>query len=300
MKILGIGESVMDNVYQLEGGSTPDDLIDMPHSKHIGGSTLAAMVLMSRLGAKCTFVTAIGKDENGLKILNFLEKEGISVIPHFSIRTKVNNMIINNLNGSRRKIRGEINLNDLSGIGKEFLEQFDGIIMDRHEKTAFYEVLKNKKISTKIFIDTSTEVSEFTIDMIKNADYPIIPIEYLLNIGTLGIEKNLKNLYALTKKTIIVTAGSDGCLLYDGLNIQTVKAVRIKPIDVTGAGDVFRGGFAYGILRGMSIRNAAEFANILASIQCKKIGNISAIPSSEDLEVIMQSIEKEGAEVIQI
>lgn len=286
MKILAIGESVIDNVYGVSGNTLSHIPPDTIPTVHVGGSALAAMILLARLGAKCTFLTTIGKDNNAKIILDLLEKEKVTVIPNYCEKTKVNIMLVNTQSGVRNKIRGPVNHTKIEQIDSKFLHQFDAVIVDRHERAAFYEVLKKRNKSTTMFIDPSTEVSNFTLDMIRNANYPIIPIEYLENAYPQGnIENRLIKLYQLCRKPIVVTAGKSGSIIYDGLKIENVPAITINPVDVTGAGDVFRGGFAYGMLKGWTLRESAEFANYVASMQCTRLGNASAIPTRQEMLV---------------
>ncbi len=284
MKVLAIGESVIDNVYGVRYNSASDIPADTIPTKHVGGSALASIIFLARLGAQCTFLTTIGKDSSAKIILDLLENEKITTIPSYSEKTKVNSILVNTRSGVRTKVRGSITHSDIKELDSEFLQQFDAVIIDRHEREAFYEILRKKKNSTKIFIDPSTEVSDFTLDMIRNADYPILPVEYVENADSRdNIETHLSELYAMCKKTIIVTTGKFGCLIYDGIRIEKIPAIIINPVDVTGAGDIFRGGFAYAMLKGWTLQKSAEFANYVAGLQCKKVGNASAIPTRQEI-----------------
>lgn len=285
MKILAIGESIIDNVYGVSDYPTSGIPQDTIPSIHVGGSALSAIIILARLGAQCTFLTTVGKDENAKIILDLLDNEKITVIPNYSEQTKVNIMLVNTRTGVRSKVRGPESHSKIEKINSKFLQQFDAVIIDRHERIAFYEILKKRNKSTQIFIDPSTEVSDFTLDMIKNADYPVIPIEYLENANPLSnTENQLKKLYHICKKPIVVTTGKSGSIIYEGSKIESVPAIAFKPVDVTGAGDVFRGGFAYGMLKGWTLRKSAEFANYVAGMQCTKLGNASAIPTRHEMQ----------------
>lgn len=305
MKILGIGESVIDRVYASEVELELSDLPNMEYTTHAGGPVLASLILLSRLGADCTFITTIGKDKEAKFILELLENEGIKVIPNFEEKTKENSILVNTKNGFRKKLRGSTKHSDIEEIDPQFLIQFDGIILDRHERKAFYDILDKKKQSTKLFIDPSTEVSDFTLDMIRFADFPIIPVEMLKKINKkTDIKTEIKMLYSTCLKPIVVTMGEMGCIIYDGQKIETIPAIKIQALDTNGAGDIFRGGFVYGILSGWNLRDSAQFANFAAGLQCEKLGNSSAIPtiskimSIKDLAILTAL--KQSVNVIQL
>lgn len=198
-------------------------------------------------------------------------------------------VVVNTLNGQRKKIRGEVNHPPIKNLTRKFLHQFDLIILDRHEHTAFYEIIKKKKSTTKILIDPSTEISPFTLDMIKYADYPIIPIEALIKLGVgKDFDTCLSALFQTTKKTFTVTAGELGSMVYDGEKIDLVPSLSISAVDVTGAGDIYRGGFAYGITQGWDLNDCANFGNLVAGLQCARIGNVAAIPTKQEIELFKQ------------
>ena len=302
MKVLGIGEAVIDNVFTV----SDLDHVDIFSSKtipqkHVGGPVPAALILLSRLGVSCTMLTSVGRDEDAAIIKHILKHEKITVVPKLQRKTKVNTVMVDTITGQRKKIRGNVIHPPIKDIDRKFLRDFDMIIIDRHERPAFYEIIKKKRTSTRILIDPSTEVSPFTLDMIRYADYPIIPIEALTQIGG---EKNfhscLSALFAISKKPLTITAGEFGSILYDGNSATLLPSLQIKPIDVTGAGDIYRGGFAYGILQGWDMAECAQFANLVAGIQCARMGNVAAIPTKEEISLFNNVLvqKKEVSETI--
>lgn len=288
MKILRIGESAIDKVRIIQNNTKNLQLFSITESQHIGGSVLAALILLSRLNLDCTFLTSIGKDNKAEVIKRKLVKENVKLIANFGEKTKENIIVINSQNGQREKLRGDIEHSPIKDIPTEFIRQFDLIIIDRHEREAFYEIIRKKKFSSKIVIDPSTEVSDFTLDMIKYADYPILPIEFLVKIGEgKDLTICLQTLYKICNKSITVTAGELGSITYDGKKLNLIPALRIKAVDTTGAGDIYRSAFAYGIIRRMNLNQCATFANLVAALQCTKLGNVTAIPSKNEIKLFI-------------
>lgn len=278
MKILGIGESVIDNAYIL-GKKVAE--------KHVGGPSLIGLILLSRLGLDTTLLTTLGRDEEAGIIRKTLKHEGVKVLAKLQKRTKVNNYHINPTNGSRQKIRGDVIHPYIKDLDRNYIRQFDLIVIDRHEPKAFYEILKKKKPTAKIIIDPSTEVSDFTKDMIQYADYPIIPIEALVKIGgSNNLSICLTKLNEIAQKTVIVTAGDLGSIIYNGHEMDIVPTLQVNAIDVQGAGDIYRGAFTYGIAQGWDIKTAVIYANKVAALHCTKLGNAAAIPTVHEINTI--------------
>lgn len=302
MKILGIGESVIDKIHIIQDHTKNWPISPALEDKYIGGPVLSALILLSRLNLNCTFLTSIGKDNEGKIIKQKLDEENVKIIANLEEKTKVNTILINTKNGQREKLRGTIKHAPLKDIPTEFIQQFDLIIIDRHEREAFYEVIRKKKPSTKIVIDPSTEISDFTLDMLKYSDYPILPIESLVKIDkSKELATCLQILYKICQKPIIITAGELGSLIYDGKKLELIPALKIKAVDTTGAGDIYRGAFSYGIVHNWSIKECAKFANTVAALQCTKIGNVSAIPSKEEIKLFTGlSIQKRSLNISEV
>ncbi len=63
----------------------------------------------------------------------------------------------------------------------------------------------------------------------------------------------------------------------------------VRTVDTTGAGDVFHGGYIYGLLQGWDIKDTVIFASALAAIKCTKIGGRAGIPQlSEVIEFLKE------------
>ncbi len=284
MKILGIGETIIDNVFRLDDidhGPTEN----MVSEKHIGGPIPAALIVLSRLGIDCTLMTSIGRDIDAKIIKKTLKHENVRLLHKLQKKTKVNTIFVNKINGDRRKLRGITIHPDIKNLDRKFIRQFDIILIDRHEKTAFFEIIEKKKTHAKVVIDPSIEVSPFTLEMIKLSDFPILPIESLAKIGVNNLTASLKELFNLSRKNIIITAGSNGSFIFDGQIIDLIPAYVIPAVDVTGAGDVYRGAFTYGVVKDWDIKKSATFGNFVAGLQCTKIGNIAAIPTKKEMQV---------------
>ena len=58
--------------------------------------------------------------------------------------------------------------------------------------------------------------------------------------------------------------------------------------DTTGAGDAFRGGFLYGLLKGEDIETSLKFGNAVAAIKCSSLGARTALPTRSELEEFLR------------
>ena len=66
-------------------------------------------------------------------------------------------------------------------------------------------------------------------------------------------------------RTVVITLGSKGALLFDGKKLITVDPIPVKAIDTNGAGDMFAGAFLYAITNGKDFATAGRLASYAAS-----------------------------------
>jgi len=285
MKALGIGEIVLDNVCLLPHYIDEGSKIQPLKSEYsLGGPVPAALILLSRLGVDCMFIGSVGKDGYGKMMIQRLKNENIAVVPQYISRSKVNTVLVNQQNGSRSIIRHSIKHRPIRVVSKETIQQADIILIDRHVTDILDDIKRFRRKTTKVIIDPSTEISKNTYNMMKVADYPILPIESLQKIRRHeSPRKNLSHLQHLLKKTIVITAGEKGSFVYNGRSIRIAPSYHVKVIDTLGAGDVYRGAFGYGLLKKWSLLKTIRYANSVSALQCTKIGNDSAIPTSQEI-----------------
>ena len=58
-------------------------------------------------------------------------------------------------------------------------------------------------------------------------------------------------------------------------------------VDSTGAGDVFRSGFVYGLLQGWPVPEVLRFANAAAALSCTRLGAIASVPTLADVKTLL-------------
>jgi sugar/nucleoside kinase (ribokinase family) len=66
-------------------------------------------------------------------------------------------------------------------------------------------------------------------------------------------------------REFVITRGPEGALICNGKDVISIKAVKTRAVDTTGAGDLFAGAYLYGITHGMSRRQAGDLAALAAA-----------------------------------
>jgi sugar/nucleoside kinase (ribokinase family) len=91
-----------------------------------------------------------------------------------------------------------------------------------------------------------------------------------------------------------MTLGAHGSLALENGSFVYEPAFMVNCVDTTGAGDVFHGAFCYAVLEGMRIREALEFSNAMAALNCTALGARGGIATLGEVRALMARGERRG------
>ena len=107
-------------------------------------------------------------------------------------------------------------------------------------------------------------------------------------------EERLQRLHRMGPRLIFLTLGAQGCRYsLDGKIAGSMPAEKVKVADTTGAGDIFGGATAYGLLQHgcnlntlnkTDLENIVRFAGRAAGLSTERHGGIPSIPSLEEIK----------------
>jgi len=83
-------------------------------------------------------------------------------------------------------------------------------------------------------------------------------------------------------KTVVIKRGRDGCAVFGGQEEFCVQGFAIAPVDTTGAGDCFTGGFLAGLYRGGTLQEAARLGNACGALSASRIGSVSGLKGYQE------------------
>ncbi len=83
---------------------------------------------------------------------------------------------------------------------------------------------------------------------------------------------------------VVITLGARGCFISQPDVFARVQAHEVDPVDTTGAGDAFVGGFAAGLVKfNRNVFEAAHFANAVAALAVTQHGTADAMPTAREI-----------------
>ena len=83
---------------------------------------------------------------------------------------------------------------------------------------------------------------------------------------------------------LCLTRGEHGSMLLVGDDLYEAPAFPVKAVDTTGAGDVFRAGMIYALLRGERPEMLLRWGNAAAALACTRRGAMDSVPSLEAVQ----------------
>ena len=289
--VVGMGLNSVDFLTVVPEFPAPNSKMKMlQFSKQGGGQVATAMVALSRWGVKTKYIGKVGEDDLGQFSLNSIRQEGVDV-SSVTIEPNATNqfamIIVDGSSGDRTILwnrdgrlmyrEGEL-LKEEVCSGK--LLHLDG--HDIHAALQCARWAKEERIPTVIDLD---KAEPLTSELIKEIDFVITSSRFpTLYTGISDREKALLELQKQTPGFLCATLGHEGAVALVNGEFLHAEGSKVKAVDTTGAGDVFHGGFIYGLLQNWELKEILKFANAAAALKCQNLGGRKGIPTLEEVQ----------------
>lgn len=314
MNVLAVGQMTCD----VPIGPVPDEILQMEKAEieipniTTGGDALNVAVTLSKLGSNAGIVGRLGDDFNGKMVLEQINRQGVNteyVIMDKHFKTAVSYLLLDK-DGEKHSLSNTriyhelcnedvpdeaIEKSDIVFFGSAFqMKKMDGggieklfyrahqfhkltamdaaICDDILERNDLLKMLGGAFALTDIFIPSYKEASYLSGETEVEA---IASFFTKYGIGIFGIK-----------------LGEEGCYINDHGNSFRIPSFRdFTPVDTTGAGDSFMGGFLRGLLEGWNVRKAAIFASAVAAHNIGVRGATGGVPKFETVIKFLENKE---------
>ena len=305
MKILGIGNAIVDVICQVEDSFLSDNeltkgtmkLVDEAEFKKLlsnlkieetvsGGSVANSIVGLSQLGNTVGFIGKVNDDDLGYKYEEGLKREKVKyfytkkkeILPTGTcliLITPDSERPMCSFLGTEGKINeGELDVGAIKSSDIVFLE---GYLWDEGDpKKAFDKAIKN---SNKVAMSLSDQFcverhKTHFLDLVKNKlDITFANEQEIISLID---AKNFDEVISFCKqlgKIVVITRGEKGSIAIKKNNVFECDSEKnLKIVDLTGAGDLFAGGFLHGHINNLSIKESLEKGTEMSSKIIQKIG----------------------------
>jgi sulfofructose kinase len=265
-------------------------------SRQAGGQVATALVACQRLGLKARYIGKVGDDEPGRFQLQSLREEGLDtrytgVTP--GAATQFGLIIVDQATGERtvfwdRDKRLAVTPPELKpeAITTARLLHIDGC-----DSAACAQAAKwARKAGMPVVADLDTVYKDVE-QIFPLIDYLIASANFLPAVT--GRNDPFLVLEYMAREYKIrapgMTLGRDGALVYSEGRFYYSPGFVVETVDTTGAGDIFHGAFAYGLLAGWGIERTLDFSNAMAGLNCTRVGARGGIATRAEAEKLMAS-----------
>ena len=296
---VGFGLNAVDHMIVVPEYPAFDSKIRfLEHQLSAGGQTATAMAALQRLGCRTAYAGRFGADAEGRFGLQSLESEGVNLEFVEVVDGAANQIafiIVDAQSGERTIIwdRDQRLSYAADEAPVELASRGRVLHLDAHDPPACRAMARAAREAGTIVSADIDNIYEGLPELLPLIDILITSSEFPHRLTGISDERTslveLKARYGCALAGM--TLGARGALLYcDGEFIESKAfAVPGGVRDTTGAGDAFRAGFLYGLLRGEDVGTSARIANAVAALKCRRLGARMALPSATELSEFLKS-----------
>ena len=305
MKILGIGNAIVDVICKVEENfiiqnkltKSTMKLVDEIEFKKLlsnlkieetvsGGSVANSIVGLAQLGNKVGFIGKVSDDDLGNKYEEGLKKEKVQFF--YSKKKEVvptgTCLILITPDSERTMVTflgtaGKINENDIdkSAVKNSEILFLEGYLWDEGEpKKAFDKAINNANkvaMSLSDLFCVERHKSSF-LELVKNKlDITFANEQEIMSLIDVQKFDDVINFAKELNKLVVVTRGEKGAIAINKSEVVECSANKnLKIKDLTGAGDLFAGGFLHGLINKQSCKECLATGTEMSSKVIQIIG----------------------------
>ena len=305
MKVLGIGNAIVDVICKVEDKFITQNnltkstmkLVDEAEFKKLlstlkivetvsGGSIANSIVSLSQLGNKVGFIGKVSDDNLGNKYEEGLKKENVTFF--YSKKKEViptgTCLILITPDSERTMVTflgtaGKINENDIdsNAVKNSEILFLEGYLWDEGEpKKAFEKAIrKSNKVAMSLsdLFCVERHKPNF-LELVKNKlDITFANEQEIISLIDAKNFNDVINFSKKINKLIVITRGEKGALAVNKSEVVECSAKsNLKIKDLTGAGDLFAGGFLHGLINNKSTKESLEIGTEMSSKVIQIIG----------------------------
>ncbi|MBN1133290.1 MAG: adenosine kinase [Bacteroidales bacterium] len=323
-KVLGMGNALVDIITQLKDDKLLESfglpkgsmtLVDLDTSNIIhagtagykkqkasGGSAANTIHGLAHLGINTGFIGKVGNDELGRFFQKDMKNSHIQPILFRSVNETGRAMALVSPDSERTfatflGAAVELTVDDLSS---DIFRDYDYFYIEGYlvqnkpmmEKALRLAVNQNLTVCLDLSSYNIVEQErEFFFSLIKNyVDVLFANEEEVQALTGRDAEEGSSELNKMVN-TVVVKMGARGSLIRLKNDLITIEPRRSKPIDTTGAGDLYASGFIYGLIRGCDPETCGRMGSALAGRIIEFIGAKMTESSWENLRREINSME---------
>jgi len=290
--IVGLGLNAMDTICVLERFPKHNTKVKIREVRtEAGGQVASALATCARFGLTTRYIGSVGDDERGQTQLASLHAAGLhtdwvrvvnGAVTQFAV------ILLEDGVGERTVLWHHDPLLNYpaADLVRESITSSRMLHLDGCDNAAALKAARwAREAGVPVLIDIDELYDESTEELLRHVDYLIAAEDFVGKIlGDVQPEDAVRMLADRYGNRVAgITLGERGAIFLEGGRVFWSEGFQVNVADTTGAGDVFHGAFAYGVLRQWPLEIIARFANAAAGLKCTRIGARRGIPELGDV-----------------
>jgi len=245
-----------------------------------GGQVATALATCARLGLRARYIGSVGSDNWGKAQLASLREEKLELLVREveGAASQVAVILLEEGVGERTILwRRDPKLQfPVEALQRETITSARVLHIDGCDSEAALQAARwAKEAGLPVVIDIDEVYGESTHELLRLVDYLIAGSDFAQDPGELAARYGCK--------VVGITRGAEGAVFLDRGRLIESPAFKVRVADTTGAGDVFHGGFIYGLLQNWSLEDVIRFAHAIAAMKCMHVGARRGIPTLQEV-----------------
>lgn len=298
--VVGFGTNAVDYLIQVPEYPPLYSKIELEDYTLLAGGEIASTTVgLQRLLMKTAYIGRFGSDKEGDFGLQTLRDEGVNIEYAEQIAgasTQIAFIIVDTSNGERTVIwkRDEKLAYAPEEASLEFVRETKIFHATPHDASACARMAREAKTRGAIVSIDIDNLFDGVLEMIPLVDIFIASAEFPEKlVGFKDKKDSLREIKSRFGCPIVgMTLGSTGSLILCEDEFIETSGFEVPNgcKDTTGAGDAFRVGFLYGLLKGKSVEESARTANAVAALKCRELGARTALPDEIELREMLNFV----------
>lgn len=285
MAIYNLGSINADNVYRVPHLPGPGETLAATGvSQGLGGKGANMSVAAARAAARVVHIGAVGADgrwaadrllEYGVDTRHIAQVTQLTGHANICVDAAGENSIVI-FAGANHAITDQ-------AIGAALSEASPGDIFVTQNETngQVYGAQMARRLGLRVIYAAAPFEADAVRAVLEHLDLLILNQVEAAQLA----EETGSNLEDLPVSDIVVTMGARGCMWYSKTAApRSFAAIKVKPVDTTGAGDTFTGYLIAGLDRGMPMAQAIDLATRAAALMVTRVGTADVIPDLKEIE----------------
>jgi sulfofructose kinase len=280
--VVGLGLNAMDTICVVPIFPRPNT---KTHLKEVrvepGGQVATALTTCVRLGLEARYIGSVGTDSWGKAQLTSLRDDNLQLqvreVPGAASQIAI--IILEDGIGERTILwhHDPALQYPVHELQRDWITSGRILHLDGCDSAAALQAARwARESGMRIVIDIDEIYDDATHELLRLVDYLIASSDFAED------PRELAERYGCP--VVGITRGAAGAVFWDhGKRIES-SAFQVPVADTTGAGDVFHGGFIYGLIQNWNLEDVIQFAHAVAAIKCMHIGARRGIPSLADVQ----------------